>query len=485
MRSLASAFSPAMPSASTSGRERDHGNPRERGAAMVIFGLLLPIFFGTTALALDIGKLIHEHQRLSNALDAGALAGAASLPSDPAAAQAAAVSFAKANDPAATPAVTFWCIVASSGASKVVLAGQVPSVCNPGTLVGVRCDDKICAIPCVPGGGRTCNAITLTDDKDVPYAFAPVIGFDVGNTGSIAANACRGSCGAITSNPMDVVLVADRTGSMSTTDRNSMVSGIKSTLQTMDKEQKYVALGTIHRSTSTPGTCITTPSPDLTGPWVPVPFSNDYTLNPALPNTTPPLNTNSTLVKGLNCLGASSKGTHLAAPMKAAARYVLGLTPNNLGSLPARANPAKKAIIFETDGQPNEQNVSGSTALNTSSDIGSSNGAIACNNLKAVAANAKAQNVLIVTVAFGDATSARCVGGGELVRDVLAASASPDADGNPSVSDTDCSNPAVRAVENGDNDFFFCAASGAELGPIFASAINVISPNSRLIYIPS
>ena len=62
--------------------------------------------------------------------------------------------------------------------------------------------------------------------------------------------------------------------------------------------------------------------------------------------------------------------------MKSAARYVLGLTPNNLGSLPVRSHPARNAIIFETDGQPNESNITtGTTALSSSGDIGSTNGA--------------------------------------------------------------------------------------------------------------
>lgn len=453
---------------------------------MMILVLLMPLLFGAVALAVDFGRLLSERQRLSNALDAAALAGAQSLPTDPVAARNAALTYAKANDPEAVPSVTFWCLVASTGATKTVASGQIPSVCDPGTVAGAKCNEQICAIPCTPGSGHTCNTITVTDDKDVPFSFAPVIGVSTGNTGSLAANACKGSCGAQTPNPMDIALVADRTGSMTTANRDLMVSGIKSTLQTMTKEQQYVALGTIGRSSATPGTCITTPTTSATaGPWIPVPFSNNYTLNPASPGATPPLNTSSTLVSALNCLSASSTGTYLASPMKAAARYVLGKDPNNLGTLPARSVPARKGIIFETDGEPNEQNITaGTTSLNSSGDIGSTNGTNACNNLKQVAVNTKAEKVLIVTVAFGDATSARCTTGGELVRNVLAAAASPDSHDNPSDADNDCSTPALRAVENSDGDFFFCAANGTELGPIFVSAINAISPTSHLIRIP-
>ncbi|MCF3137760.1 pilus assembly protein TadG-related protein [Paenarthrobacter sp. AR 02] len=459
----------------------------ERGASIVIFALLVPLLFAALALALDFGKLAYERQDLSNALDAAALAGAGSLPNDPTAAQAAAVAYAKSNDPQANPSVSFRCLVASSGASKTVVSGQVPNVCDPGTTAGAKCDEKLCSIPCVPGGGHTCNTIIVTAAKDVPFAFAPVIGVNNGNTGSLASTACKGSCGAQIPNPMDIVMVADRTGSMSDADRNAMVAGIKSTLQTMTKEQQYVALGTIGRSKTSPGTCVTSPSTSRTdGPWLPVPFSNNYTNTPATPGGVPPLNSSSTLVGGLNCLSSSGTGTYLAAPLKSAARYVLGKSSNNLSSLPTRSTPAKKAIILETDGEPNEENVTGgSTDLNTTSELGSSNGTTACNNLKAVATNAKNEGLLIITVAFGDANSARCNGSGsDLVRTVLASAASPKSAGVPSTASNDCSTPALRATENADGDYFFCAATGAEMGPIFASAVNAISTSSRLIRLP-
>ncbi len=459
----------------------------EQGASIVIFALLVPLLFAALALALDFGKLAYERQDLSNALDSAALAGAGSLPNDPAAAQAAAVAYAKSNDPQANPTITFRCLVASSGTAKTVVSGQVPNVCDPGTTAGAKCDEKVCSIPCTPGGGHTCNTIIVTAAKDVPFAFAPVIGVNTGNTGSLASTACKGSCGAQIPNPMDIVMVADRTGSMSDADRNAMVAGIKSTLQTMTKEQQYVALGTIGRSKTSPGTCVTSPSTSRTdGPWLPVPFSNNYTNTPAAPGGVPPLNSSSTLVSGLNCLSSSSTGTYLAAPLKSAARYVLGKSSNNLSSLPARSTPAKKAIILETDGEPNEENVTGgSTDLNTASELGSTNGTTACNNLKAVATNAKNEGLLIITVAFGDANSARCNGSSsDLVRTVLASAASPKAPGVPSTASNDCSTAALRATENADGDFFFCAATGAEMGPIFASAVNAISTSSRLIRLP-
>ncbi|WP_074711562.1 pilus assembly protein TadG-related protein [Arthrobacter alpinus] len=463
----------------------------EVGASSVILVLLIPVLFGALALALDFGKLVYERQHLNNALDAAALAGSYALPNDPTAAKNTAIQYAKKNDPQANPTVTFWCVVASSGTAKTPASGQVPGVCNPGGTAGAKCNETICAIPCTAVAGHLCNTITVSDKRDVPFSFAPVIGVKTGSTGALASTACRGGCGAQSPNPMDVALVADRTSSMSSTDRNLMVSGIKNTLQTMTQQQQFVALGTIHRSVASPkaGTCITAASSSATtGPWIPVPFSNNYTLPPAVPGSKPALNTGSTLVQGLNCLPESSgNGTYLASPMKAAARYVLGKDPNNLGSLlPARSTtiPAKKAIIFETDGQPNEttpKSNNGTTSLDDARDIGNSDSGTACNNLAAVATNAKQQGVLIVTVAFGDATTASC--GTKKVRDVLAAAASPDAKGNASTANN-CSSATEITAENSDGDFFFCAAKGDELGPIFVSAINAISPNTHLMRIP-
>src|SRR5690606_67037 len=112
------------------------------------------------------------------------------------------------------------------------------------------------------------------------------------------------------------------------------------------------------------------------GPWVPVPFTADYVTGAGAT-----LNVSSPLVRAVNCLGSSSSstGTHLAAPMKAAARYLLGLDPNNLRSLPPRAGTPRKVLLFETDGQPNETLNSAAVDLASSGEPGGgSNGNTAC-----------------------------------------------------------------------------------------------------------
>jgi hypothetical protein len=221
-------------------------------------------------------------------------------------------------------------------------------------------------------------------------------------------------------------------------------------LQEMTPSQQYVSLGAIGRSAPTTssqsGSCagggLTAPSPSgSSGSWLPLSFSDNYV------DGSKTLQSSSALVKGVECVKQQSdpaQGTSLAAPMKAAARYLLGWNPNNLASLPERADPVKKVLIFETDGQPNEtEPTGGSTALSSSSDVFSNRndvgpgvtttqsdtssssggvttvthrktitytytgGAQACNNLIDVANQAKAEGILVIMIAY-NLTGKKC-----------------------------------------------------------------------------
>ena len=48
----------------------------------------------------------------------------------------------------------------------------------------------------------------------------------------------------------------------------------------------------------------------------------------------------------------------------------------------------------------------------------------------------------------------------------------------------DCSTASGRATENADGDYFFCAASGAELAGIFRTAISALTNSIKLIKLP-
>lgn len=475
----------------------------DEGAVALLVGLLAIVIFACAALAVDIASLTMERQKLHDHVDSAAHAGAFELPSDGNRARTWAVTMAKDQDPTMTPDTELFCVIASTGTTRKIAPGQIPATCDPGAYsnASVRCNVKICSIPC-PVSAR-CNTIRVTDSKDVDFDFAPIIGTNTGSTGAVSSAACKGACGETLPNPMDIVFMADRTTSMADVDREEMKTAIIDSLNTMDPTLHYVAFGALHKSRSTSGcaTSATTASDGTTGgTWIPVPFSNTYKAD-----RDAAINTSSPLVKGVQCLPNSavpglstgSYGTHLASALKGASRYLLGLDANNLAALPPRPGTPKKVIIFETDGQPDELLTGGSTSIGDSNDLGggrntygNTNGKKGCDNFAAVAEQAKKEGITVLVIGFGAARSASCEKPGNntprspWVRDYLASAASPSSTGVTSQAESDCDTSAERSDENEDDDYYFCAASGSELGPIFATAINAVTESIKLIEMP-
>lgn len=461
--------------------------PRDEGGAIAVLSAIVAVaLFGFGALAVDIAQLAYQRQNLHNTLDMAAQAGAGMLPADGAGARAAALLNAAHNDPDASPDVDFFCVVGStpSGGTYVVNASHIPLSCNPGpapytasAYPGLACNSSICAIPCVPEQGDQCNTLRARDERDVPYVLAPVVGVDDGDTGALTSAACKGACGATPTNPIDMVVVGDRTGSMGSAVGN-LRDAIKGLLEYLTPSQQRVALGTIGRSSSTASaSCKSQPSSsESSGPWIPVGFSSGYDDTDVNPPSNPPvLSATDPLARAVECLSSSSTGTYLAAPMRAARELLLGPT--------ARPAPVRKAIIFMTDGEPNESgNPGGGYPY-------SSNGTTACNNAVNEAATAKNAGILVVTIAFR-LENVHCDGSSSpLVTERLAAMASPRTDGTPSKDDGGglgggCNTTAKVNAENADGDFFFCTPTPAALAPIFQTAAASIVQSIRLIRLP-
>lgn len=325
----------------------------ERGASAVVVALSMVALMAAAALGFDISNLYYQRQMVRNAIDAASQAGAAMLPTDNSGTTAAnirrqIIKVAQLNYPditlagtnctaGATDCIQFLCIVANTNGSTT--AGipdptQIPSTCNPGTYDAskVKCSTSSCAIPC--DDTDVCNAVNVSYNKQVNFAFAPAIGIDHWMTGAVSTVSCRGTCGGqAPPNPMNVVVMADRTPSMwgnwagvrsngqvyggSGNDDNlkALRSGIQGMLGIMTPAQQYVAFGAIHKSaadgstaplpsgakiltestttTTVPyctrynwwGSCTnwvpkttttTTPNDVFAGSWVPVGFSKDY-----------------------------------------------------------------------------------------------------------------------------------------------------------------------------------------------------------------
>lgn len=515
---------------------------KERGATAVVLALTLLIFVGAASVSFDTANLAMQRQTLRNLVDAAAQAGAGYLP-DATTAINEAKKYATKYDPTFTPNVSAWCMVNSTGATKQVASGQIPSTCDPnpsGSHVfvngvgGVVCDQFLCAIPCT-GSGAQCNALQVSGEKTVPFYFAPAIGIPSGKTGAVTSVSCTNLCnGGGTVNPLDVAFVADRTTSLDSTVFSGMQTGIKDTLKTMTPEYQFVTLGTIHKSTTKSGckTNLSAYSKDPTddgaarsGSWMPLDFSNNY-LTGSLGSTGRTLNTTSDLVSNLTCMNQSSQpwGTHLAAPLKAAARKLLGydtvnnslatMTTARAALLPPKA-VVKKVIIMETDGVPEESigfngrltsgsmyytatdKSLGSTTLNltdSSDPVSGSpwNGELGCTKFKDVAQKAKDAGITVIMIGYGLANTAKCNrdynGGpytGSQVDDVLAAAASNAPDGSVSKADHNCSTTSGADDENSDGDFYFCAATGAQLSAIFTTALKAAQGgNTKFVKMP-
>lgn len=474
---------------------RQFGRRRvERGATLILAAMVVILLIVFVALAVDISMLTNDKQELHDTLDTAAHAGAAKLPGDAAGARADALAFATKNFPEApVPTVDLWCIVGALP-GPAVNASHIPSTCYPGpgpydsaNYPGLQCNGEICAIPCTGDPGTACNTLRVAGQKDVPYSFAPAIGIDNGSTGTLVSAACRGTCGGPAMVPFDMVVVADRTGSMSGY-YGALGSGIQALLRSLNPSVHSVALGTISMSSTTaPAACPSQANPtvvsggtwDPAGTWVPVSFRTDYHATPATDPVT--LNPASPLVMGVDCIaagGSSGTGTWLAAAMRAASQELL--TNGRPG--------VKKVIIFETDGEPNESDVG-------TAPYGSTNGDTACNNANTEATNAKGSGVLVVTVAFR-LQGTRCDGGtvapSPTVTSTLAAMATADSDGVPSADDgggagADCDTAAKVNGENADGDFFFCTSSSpspADMEFIYQQVAGQVDTSIKLIRLP-
>ena len=51
-------------------------------------------------------------------------------------------------------------------------------------------------------------------------------------------------------------------------------------------------------------------------------------------------------------------------------------------------------------------------------------------------------------------------------------------------SNNGCSTTALQAAENSDGDYFFCAASGDNMAPIFKTALGQVSKGVKLLNLP-
>jgi len=123
----------------------------EKGTAVVIFALSMTVVLGFCALAVDFGVVTHEKNRMSNAVDAAALAGAQEL------------------------------IYDKDNVHNVVNQYLVKNSIDPSNAEVVVFDSD--------------TKVSVTANKDVNYYFARIFGVDKTNVKSVGVAECAPICG--------------------------------------------------------------------------------------------------------------------------------------------------------------------------------------------------------------------------------------------------------------------------------------------------
>ena len=285
----------------------------EQGQVLVLIALMLVPLLAISGLVIDIGYAYFAQRSLQAQADAAALAGAQNLPD-------------------ANSAVSVAQQYGSSAAGKN-FRGNVGNVTE---RISTKC------LTSVPGCDPV-NAVVVDEYATTSTLFTKVLGIKSLNI-HVRSTACS-PCGT---QPLDIMIVLDRTGSMcqdhngnndpACTDLNNARNGIKSFLQVMNPKNDNVGLAVLPPATSVGNRCATPDTANYnstSAAYTIVPLSNDYSVNGAL-------NPSSNLITTLNCMKAAGSTSYATAIEKAQSEL----------DTHGRAN-VKKVIVFFSDGAAN------------------------------------------------------------------------------------------------------------------------------------
>lgn len=378
------------------------------GFVMVWFAIVMILLLAMGAFTIDILHGYSAAQEAQNAADAGSLAGVVVMPD-----------FSQA-DP---------------------LAQQVSGNNIDGATI-------------TPQPTAQSNQLRVVVEKDIDTFFARVFGVD---TMKVRRSAIAEYDAP---KPLDLVLIIDRTGSMTTTDLNNAKDASRDVMSFLDPSREHLALGVLGPSSTTAGS----PCPAATygrlaaesawyGPsatWIVAPypapagtagFVSDYQ------------NPTSQIQRTISCL-ENNGFTDLGTPIDRAQAYFA-----------AHGRPgAKRGIIFMTDGAANRPGTNPNP----------------CGYAVTQANEAHAAGIDILTIGFGvqgalcEVDSAAPYRGAD-VTEVLADMASP-------INGTPADNDGCTDAENQDGDNFFCQPKTEDLSSVFvAAASQLAGRESRLV----
>lgn len=444
---------------------------RERGQVLVLFVLFSIVLFLAAVIAIDLGTYVWQRQQLEIAVDAAALAGGLELPDDGTAARNEALAFLGNNEPGVpfvtcpggttpdeAPCVqtTFRCLVGDRDSNGSPDSSDIPATCDPGGGASWSCADQLCVAQCVFAGANRCNVIDVFASKEVSLTFTRVLGLEPILISASVNGACKGYCGTAPTTLLDVMLVIDRSGSLSSSELAAVKNGVRTALEFFDPDYHQVGLAVL--GASNPSNLCQDQAPGSGGTWLAVPLSDDYK------NADGSLNTSSTLVSTINCLLSSSQGTNLGSPLSDS----FYSRPDALNELQinGRVNAAKGIILF-TDGAANQPDPM----------PGDDNPCQYANDRATVVKN---DGIELFTIGYAVTTENCNDDSGpydsERTTELLADMATNSADDQGH-----CANAASVTAENNDGDHFLCQAEGGTLDVVFATAASALSTGVRLI----
>jgi Putative Flp pilus-assembly TadE/G-like len=479
----------------------------ERGVVAVVVALLMVVLGGSAAMTFDLSRLRHERHLIQAAVDLGSLAGAAYMPvSSPAtAAQAEAVALEVASANAGqlssgNVSISFLCVVSDPEGNGGADSDELRYRCGHpdvdwGDGLWTSRNGKA-SHPCNPYAGDVCNTIKLTASSTIDFYFAPLLGFNSGSTGGVQAASCRG-CGPA---PLDMVIVVDRTGSMSTTDvanvRNAIANSdgaLNSVLEFYDPTNVRIGLVAVpYRNTTNCNVGVADPQfYPATNPatWQVVPISGGYRLSSGN------LNPSSTLVQRVQCLqragspdiivdGRDSDGNHTnyGDPI-AAAQWML----ENQGR-PGIPN----AIVFMGDGEANQPQAYDSGGRRIAGRYNPCAYAATAASAAKTRVASGIDPTTVFSLGYGVDSGIRCVRdsspspfAGAYATTFFAAVASHLLDGTPSTDDGTASNDnqpgGCSPAENTDGDYYFCEERGENLSTVFLQIAAATQQHSQLV----
>lgn len=467
----------------------------EDGIITVIVALMLVLLLGVSALVIDLGRTRHARQQLQDAVDSASIAAADYLPANsPAEAdtiKALALRITLASSVGVPPGgviTNFWCVLRippnALGGPTPDLGTSLGSACGPVTggawngAAGWVVKGTRMSHACDPYVGDLCNAVKVQTSRTLQYLFAPTIGIASGSTGVVQSVACQGACKR-TGNPLDVALVLDRTGSMSSTDVANVKAAAIELLKVYDPAQHSVAVLALPYPQPIDKCKVASPQdyPDPTPlTWRAVPLSTDYK------NAAGVLNPTSGIVTTINCLALAGSPT-----IKVAGNTSPSQSHTNLGDPMAAAadllrqdgrDNVPDVIIFMTDGQANQP---WDPAHGFNAPCGYAGSKADTAKTQGVAGKGQAE---IYTIGYGidsttlcpDTTGTYQSSGSRPRATTLLADMATSSTDNAYGTSTDCTTD-----ENGDGDHYFCEDKTGNLAAVFKQVAIDSVKRARLI----